>query len=386
MRRTDLTRVEPGIYRTEGGHLVRVKATDPRSGLPVQRTQLVPGGIKAAREAKASLRAEIESLGRPTRQTLSAYAASWLVRKLPGLSVATGERYTVSLDQHVLPVLGRFFVDAITPEMCVTWRDEAAAKTYETTEDGEPVRRQYGPRTVNGWTRVLKSVLGDACAEIQLPSPAARIRQLPEPPAYTDDDPNVLTAEELGSLLVALRERSPAFYPLIATMAYTGLRASEATALKWDDLDRVARAITVRRSHVRSHVRERTKTQRMRRVPVHVDLLAILETHRAALVGAQHVGLEGGWMFPSDEGTPRYGTTLAKPLRQALATAEVTRRLTPHGLRRTLNDLLRLVANTEVQKAITGHSTEAMREHYSHIRLHERASAVAEVVRLVRKV
>lgn len=385
MRRTDLTRIEPGIYRTEGGHLVRAKAIDPRTGWPVERTELVPGGIKAARETRKRLIEEIETRGRPTRRTLTDYARSWLARKAPGISAATAERYAVSLEQHILPDLGRFYIDAITPEMCVEWRDKAAAKTREKKIDGKSERVPYGARTVNGWARVLKGVLADGCTELQLPSPASRLHALPEPPVYTDDDPNVLTADELGALLVALREGSPRFHPLIATMAYTGLRASEATALRWDDLNRVTKSITVQRSHVRGDVRDRTKTMKMRRVPVHADLLAILEEHWTRLVTTQHVGLAAGWMFPSDEGTPTYGTTLAKPLRQALADAGITRRLTPHGLRRTLNDLLRLVANAEVQKAITGHSTDAMREHYSHVRLHERASAVAEVVRMVRR-
>jgi integrase len=90
------------------------------------------------------------------------------------------------------------------------------------------------------------------------------------------------------------------------------------------------------------------------------------------------------WVFPSDVGTPRYGTTLARPLRRAMVAAGIERRLTPHGLRRTLNDVLRVVASADVQKAITGHSSEAMRQHYAHVRVEERAAAIARVADVVR--
>lgn len=381
----------PGVYTTEGGHVVRVRVRDPRTGREVDRPRFVPGSLREALRVQAEMRAEVRERGRVQRTKLAAYARSWLARKRSALSAATLDRYAVALEDHILPVLGDWYIDAITPDACVAWRDEAAARTYEVTRGEEVERRPYGARTVNGWLRVLRTVLADACVELRLgTSPAARLRALPEPAVYDDDDPNVLSAAELGALLVALRETAQGWYALVALMGLTGLRTSEATALRWTDIE--SDVLTVQRSAVRGHVRERTKTGAVRRVPLAPVVVEVLQEQRAALeLRARQESIARGeivapseWVFPSDVGTPRYGTTLARPLRRALDAAGITHRLTPHGLRRTLNDVLRVVASADVQKAITGHSSEAMRQHYSHVRVEERAAAIARVADVVR--
>lgn len=390
-----------GIYTTAGGHVVRVRVRDPRTGREVDRPRFVPGSMREALRVQAEMRAEVRERGRVTRTRLSAYASSWLARKRSALSVATLDRYAVALEDHILPELGQWYVDAITPDACVAWRDAAAARTYEVRRrTRDPKTRAwvetvevhpYGPRTVNGWLRVLRSVLADACVELRVgPSPASRLRALPEPAVYDDADPNVLTAAELGALLVALRETAPSWYALVALMGLTGLRTSEATALRWSDID--GDVLTVQRSAVRGHVRERTKTGTVRRVPLAPVVVEVLREQRAALeLRARQESIARGeivapseWVFPSDVGTPRYGTTLARPLRRAMKAAGIDRRFTPHGLRRTLNDVLRVVASADVQKAITGHSSEAMRQHYAHVRVEERAAAIARVADVVR--
>lgn len=59
--------------------------------------------------------------------------------------------------------------------------------------------------------------------------------------------------------------------------------------------------------------------------------------------------------------------------------------LTVHGLRRTMNNLLRQVTHGEVVRSVTGHVTERMTEHHSHIGNDKKSSAVAKVVQLVRR-
>lgn len=56
---------------------------------------------------------------------------------------------------------------------------------------------------------------------------------------------------------------------------------------------------------------------------------------------------------------------------------------TPHGLRRTFNNLARKVASAQVVKSITGHATDAMLEHYSLIGVEEKAEVVHLVMALV---
>ena len=89
-------------------------------------------------------------------------------------------------------------------------------------------------------------------------------------------------------------------------------------------------------------------------------------------------------MFPSRVGTLRAPSSLTKAWKRCLKTAGITRRFTPHGLRYTFTDLIRR-ANVDavVRRALTGHVTEAMQQHYSTVGLDEKRSAVASVHRLV---
>lgn len=173
---------------------------------------------------------------------------------------------------------------------------------------------------------------------------------------------------------------------LLAVLAFTGMRIGEATALRWSDIDEAAATIRVRRSIDRGHV-DTTKTDTKRTAPLLPTLAAILGDHRRSL---DYEGLPTAgdvWLFPSrvvrHRGKPMHKKALRKPLLLALAAAKLEDRLTTHGLRRTFNDLMRQVSTGEVVRSIMGHVTERMTEHYSHVRMTEKADAAAKVVRLV---
>ena len=59
-----------------------------------------------------------------------------------------------------------------------------------------------------------------------------------------------------------------------------------------------------------------------------------------------------------------------------------TKRVSVHGLRRTFNNLSRQVVGVIVTRAITGHVTEEMTEHYSHVDRAEKLRAADQVVAL----
>ena len=63
--------------------------------------------------------------------------------------------------------------------------------------------------------------------------------------------------------------------------------------------------------------------------------------------------------------------------------AGIRARFTPHGFRRTFNNLARQVAGEIVTRAMTGHVTPSMTEHYSHVGAEEKHAAVGRIVRLV---
>jgi integrase len=264
-----------------------------------------------------------------------------------------------------MPYVGDYFVDAITPLDVTRWRDA----------------QQGAPSTVNGRLRVLRTLLADATQDLGLPrDPAGRVRALRE--KRPEEDPNVLTAKELGEVLLVMRETEPDWYPLFLTIGLTGMRFGEATALKWSDVDEKARLVHVRRSQWKGTVDE-TKTGSRRTVPLPEVLAHALRKHRHELLARQAPGLEQGWVFPNRVGRLLYTASLQKPLKRALGRAGITRRQTTHGFRRTFNNLVRQFTTGEVVRAMTGHVTEAMTLHYSHVELGEKHAAVDRVLATV---
>lgn len=296
-----------------------------------------------------------------------------------------------------MPGLGDYFLDAITNQDIVLWRDAQTAKTS----------------TINGWLRVLKTMLADATVAFNLPrDPSLRVSALSETSGdgYSEEEPNSLTAPELALFLDTARRVVPRrWYPLFAMLAFTAMRVGEATALKWDDITEGAEGrpgvVRVRRAHWRGRVGTPKTGKRVRTVPLPEELAAILRDHRRALVARQAeeltgtqlkgvlAGLEAGWVFPNTKGGPTAQQVVRKPMMQVLdalnekALEDNTLgidHLTVHGLRRTMNNLLRQVTHGEVVRSVTGHVTERMTEHYSHIGADEKSSAVARVLQLVR--
>ena len=75
---------------------------------------------------------------------------------------------------------------------------------------------------------------------------------------------------------------------------------------------------------------------------------------------------------------------MAKAWKKCLEAAGITERFTPHGLRRMFNAMLRWVkVDPVIAKALAGHVTEQMREHYSTVVLDEKRAAVTSVLRLL---
>jgi len=183
------------------------------------------------------------------------------------------------------------------------------------------------------------------------------------------------------------REEEPDHYGLIAVLAYTGLRFTHASALRWDDVDFQAGILQVKRSQLHGHVGPVSRKKRApRKIPLSPELEEVLKWQRRYLMQKQARGLAEGWMFPTVTGTLRSSATLTKPWRHCCQVAGIDASFTPHGLRRTFNDLARRAGvDPIVTKSLTGHVTERMREHYSSVRLDEKKEALTNVVRLIHR-
>jgi integrase len=373
--------VAPGLWQLNTDlYEIRVRGINPKTGKMSSRWRQFRGTRNEALAERAQLHDNLRSevLPAPARETLSIFARSWLSMRLARADwrETTARRYAESLDLHVLPSLGHVFLDKLTPRAIEIALAEWALK--------------FARATVNSWLRVLRTLLNDAVAQGVIASnPAARVRALRErsdDEGDEDDWANALAPPELDAYLRSWQSLYPEHAPLILTLVLTGLRWGEATALTFADLDAAESCgvLRIRRSHVRGVVRNTTKTGKRRIVPFPAELAAVLREHRQRLVEAQHVGLEQGWVFANNAGKPRGNGSLCTENKAVLKHAMITKRVTIHGLRRTATDLLRRAAVDPVSaKAIIGHTTDRMREHYSTVGADEARGIGARLVSLV---
>jgi integrase len=188
---------------------------------------------------------------------------------------------------------------------------------------------------------------------------------------WTEERPNLLSAAQLGQLLAVVPRR---WLGLVTLSAFTGLRWGEVSALRWSDVDTEAGSIKVRRSNWRGRAVD-VKTEGSKRTvplpPAIADLLGRARPLRPDTL-----------LFPNTKGELHRGFPLIKVMQRSCKKAGVPY-TTPHGLRRTFNNLARQVSAAQVVKSITGHTTDAMLEHYSLVGLDEKTEATTLVMALV---
>lgn len=296
------------------------------------------------------------------------FAHSWLIGKKNELAPSTRLTYANALDH--MGWLGELYVDKVVPADVIKWRDELKGR----------------PATVNGKLRVVKNMFADAKAQLQLANhPVERVRGVREKRSKEEDDSNRLTAKELGLVLHKSKKLKPQWYPLFATLALTGARFGAVTALKWSDVNLDQGEIVYRRAQWRGRVVKDLKIDQIRRIPIESMLVDALKSHRRQLLKKQNQKqLASGLVFPSKKGTLlKNGGGVSRPWNEVLKAAGIKRRVTLNGLRRTFNNLSRQVASAVVTRAMMGHVTDEMTEHYSFVENKEKRAAVAGIVELI---
>ena len=85
-------------------------------------------------------------------------------------------------------------------------------------------------------------MIQDAITDLDLIRDPTRRTRFPI--AEEREERNALLPEQLGRFLVQMKDRFPGHYPLVATLAMTGLRFCHASGLRWEDLDERPRSYT----------------------------------------------------------------------------------------------------------------------------------------------
>jgi integrase len=323
-------------------------------------TKTVQGSLKDARtELRRLLRtADTGEHIAPDRMTLAAWIGQWieLLERQPvdgekrrrGLvNRRTLERYFELMRCHVVPTLGGRPLQQIKP----TEIDDLYVK----------LERSLSPRTVHHVHTVLGACLKAAVRKgLLAASPVARA----EAPSPGESDRGVvLDADQLRALVDGFR--NSVLFPIVATAAFTGARRNELLALRWSDLDVVAKTLRIERAVEETEkygiAFKEPKTARGKRtITIDDDLIALLSAVRAkqaqvvagvadgAAVDLSLVKLpDDALMFPSPL-APGQDFSLARPRHPRAVTKEFMRkaaklgfpRLRLHDLRGTHETLL----------------------------------------------
>ncbi len=254
---------------------------------------------------------------------------------------------------HVTRLLG----STLLPDL-----NEQAVRRYVQTRVHEGV----SGRTVNAELGELSRALGRTWRELW-----PRVKKLEE----RKDVGRALSPEERRRLLDGLDEsKSPTLRALVPVLLLTGMRAGEATGLRWGQVDLMNRTITVGRA--------KTSNGTGRMIPINVELAHTLAAHRAWFAGrfgepgAEHCVFPFGHPLPADAFKPVTDITWAwDELRERTGV-----RCRLHDLRHTFaTDLAERGAPESTMLAIMGHMSRSMLERYSHIRMAAKHEAVAGI-------
>jgi integrase len=288
---------------------------------------------------------------RPPEMTVSELASHWLShhaqKRLEGSSV---HRYEGMLRRYLLPEFGAQRIAELSPVQVDSWLTRLASR------DG------LAAKTANSCLGLLRKMVNDAVHwRFLAHSPISAVRPLKE----DERDFCFWTVEEAEAFLAHARAFQPAvFYPA-AIALYSGLRLGEIQALQWDCIDFGGRLITVKRSFCQkeARVKERTKTKKIRRVPINASLAEVL-------------------IELKNRGTPFVAEGFdyhhaSRVLRQVAKAADV-KPIRFHDLRHSFasNFVMRGGSIYKLQRLL-GHSSIQMTERYSHLSPDHLADATA---------
>jgi integrase len=395
--------VLPGVWqRKEGGHVVRGRATDGKTGNQRDIFRVLPDAdaptaLKWLRDEQERIRVGIDDSPATPKQRFAEFAASLFEHKVKVREIksAAGRIKWASTLEHLIggttaprsgkhvAGFGEFFVDKITTADVERWKEKLA----ELVAAGD-----YAPTTINTWLGILRVIMKAAKRTFDLPTivtDGVRYLDTSEHEVYTDEEPNALLPAEVPPFMAKLRE----FFPQHFAMAYlgliTGLRPSTLRPLRRSgsecDVDWTQHRLRVRRSHTVGEEVMRTTKQRHRyTIDLPEEVLQVLRWHvDTQLETPAHKASD--LLFPTVDGRFRSSSVLKKPFAEVARELGLTKHVTPRALRRTFNDLARAARVQDVvARSISGHLTEGMQRHYSTVSGDEQRQALAKVIDLTR--
>jgi len=296
------------------------------------------------------------------RLTLAAFLTRWLEDSArPTLRPRTFASYSMIVNYHLSPALGRVALARLTPDAVQRYLNDKGAAGLSS-------------RSVQYHHAVLRRALNQAERWGLVPRNVAR---LVSPPRVERPEPQPLTAEQARAFLAAVSEDRLA--PLYTLALSLGARQGELLALTWPDVDMAGRTVSIRRTLQRYdggwHL-DPPKTERSRRtIALPASLVEMLRAHRSRQIeerlraGPAWQGEQwGDLVFANEIGEPLPGTQLTRRFQAVLATLGLPRQRF-HDLRHAAATfMLSEGVSLRTTMELLGHSTIAVTANtYSHV-------------------
>jgi integrase len=350
LEKTKGTRHTPGIFKRGNRYVVTYRDANGR-----QRKESAPN-LDAARNLRAARVASVKdgTYQPQTRERFAAYAAEWVERYAGngrrGFTEHTRDEYRRDLTRYAIPRLGRLRLEQITPRDIaefVAWlcdEQEQGCREADERRQALAARRNVPPSSVTLEARSryladasVRRILSPVRACLRTATTEGLIRHNPTVgaalPARDDQrrialavdqledehDARALSDAQLAMLLAVAPARHRLLFELLAA---TGVRISEALALRWGDLslDGEQPAVQVRRAYVKGTFKPPKSRYGRRAVPIDFELVRKLR--RARLDSGRPDERE--LVFASGRGTPLdYGNLHRRVLKPAAQEAGV---------------------------------------------------------------
>lgn len=160
-------------------------------------------------------------------------------------------------------------------------------------------------------------------------------------PRTIHEPKTVLTKDELFEFLYACNTVSPFYYTYFSTLAFTGMRASEALALTWEDINLKKGTIKINKTTIYNrldktvHVQNNTKTGIARKISIPQSLIDVLKQWKRIQSKNKYVFSKDNKLYSSIN-VRSWIKTINKVLPEPLK----NKKITSHVFRRTHSQLL----------------------------------------------
>jgi integrase len=318
--------------------------------------------------------------------TVGTYADEWVAGLKLAASTIAG--YKKIIRNHIRPQLGSIRLDKLTATRI--------ARHYRDLED-HGRNDQYGkgkPLSANSVHKVhvvLGAILDAAIDDGHLTVNPAKKKRTVKPPKSSEvraQKPEIATwtAEQLQTFLTWNRDTlEDELFPLWRLIAYTGMRRSEALALRWSDINAKTMRVSIRRAVDTDDwtKTKTTKTGQARVIDVDAETLKVLASYKVARAELSfELAKADAYVFGDDDGKLRSPDAMTsrwdRRLKWATAKFDTLHRVTIKGLRHThATLLLELGEHPKVVQERLGHSTITTTMNiYSHVTPTMQRSAV----------